>query len=82
MITMLIDNHPLALRRLQFIGIGVNKLTFKCINIIQSSNNYNIVSRFICWNKNIVPISKCITRMTFKRQRNTNILDTGNMVEI
>ena len=24
------------------------------INIIQSSNNYNIVSRFICWNQNIV----------------------------
>ena len=38
---MPIDNHPLTQRRLQLIGIGVNKLTFKRINIIQSSNNYN-----------------------------------------
>ena len=51
---MLIDNHPLTQRRLQLIGIGVNKLTFKSINIKQSSNNYNIVSSFICWNQNIV----------------------------
>ena len=38
---MPIVNHPLTQRRLQFIGIGVNKLTFKRIDIIQSSNNYN-----------------------------------------
>ena len=37
MTTMLIDNHPLTQRRLQFIGISANKLTFKSINIIQSS---------------------------------------------
>ena len=51
-----IDNHPLTQRSLQFIGISANKLTFKSINIhvIQSSNNYNIVSGFICWNQNIV----------------------------
>ena len=52
-----IDNHPLTQRRLQFIGISVNKLTLKSIksiSIIQSSNNYNIVSSFICWNQNIV----------------------------
>ena len=54
MTTMPINNHPLTLRRLQFIGISVNKLTLKSINIIQSSNNYNIVSSFICWNRNIV----------------------------
>ena len=54
MTTMSIDNHPLTQRRLQFIGISVNKLTLKSINIIQSSNNYNIVSSFICWNQNIV----------------------------
>ena len=42
MTTMPIDNHPLTQRRLQFIGIGANKLTLKSINIIQSSNNYNI----------------------------------------
>ena len=53
MTTMPIDNQPLAQRRLQFIGIGVNKLTFKSINIIHSSNNCNIVSSFICWNQNI-----------------------------
>ena len=45
---MPIDKRPLTQRRLQFIGIGVNKLTFKSINIIPSSNNYNIVSSFIC----------------------------------
>ena len=54
MTTMPIDNHLLAQRRLQVTGIGVNKLTFKSINIIQSSNNYNIVSSFFCWNQNIV----------------------------
>ena len=54
MATMPIKNHPLTLIRLQFIGISVNKLTLKSINIIQSSNNYNIVSSFICWNQNIV----------------------------
>ena len=53
MTTMPIDIHPLAQRSLQFIGIGVNKLTFKSIDIIQSSNSYNIVSGFICWNQNI-----------------------------
>ena len=53
MTTMPIDNHPLTQRRLQFIGIGVNKLTFKGIDIMQSSN-HNIVGSFICWNQNIV----------------------------
>ena len=46
MTTMPIDNHPLTQRRLQFIGISVNKLTLKSIDIIQSSDNYNIVSSF------------------------------------
>ena len=54
MTTMSIDNHPLTQRRLQFIGKSVNKLTFNSVNIIQSSNNYNIVSSFICCNQNIV----------------------------
>ena len=54
MTTMPIDDHPLTQRRLQFIGIGVNKLNLKSINTIRSSNNYNIVSSFICWNRNIV----------------------------
>ena len=54
MTTMPIDNHPVTQRKLEFIGISVNKLTLKSINIIQSSNNYNIVSSFICWNQNIV----------------------------
>ena len=53
MTTMLIDNHPLTQRLLQFIGFGVNKLTLKSIYIIQSSNNYSIVSSFIYWNQNI-----------------------------
>ena len=48
MTTMPIDNHAFTQRRLQFIGIGVNKLTLKRIDMIQSSNNYNIVSNFIC----------------------------------
>ena len=54
MITMSIDNHLLTQRRLQFIAISVNKLTLKNTNIIQSSNNYNIVSSFICWNQKTV----------------------------
>ena len=44
MTTMPIDNYPLTQRRLQLIGIGVNKLTLKSINILQSSNNYNILA--------------------------------------
>ena len=53
MTTMRIDNQPLTQRRLRFLGISVNQLTLKSLNIIQSSNNYNIVSSFICWNQNI-----------------------------
>ena len=41
MTVMSIDNNPLTQRRLPFIGISVNKLTLKSINIIQSPNNYN-----------------------------------------
>ena len=54
MATMPIDNHPLTQRRLQFIGISINKLTLKSVNIVQSSNNYNIASSFIWLNQNIV----------------------------
>ena len=42
MTTMPNYNHPLTQRRLQFIGIGVNELTLKSIDIKQSSNNYNV----------------------------------------
>ena len=71
MTTMPINNHPLTLRRLQFIGISVSKLTLKSINIIQPSNNYNIVSSFICWNQNIVhmKIQDTSFRMTKRRFR-------------
>ena len=34
MTTMQVDKNPLTGRRIQFIGIGVNKLAFKSINII------------------------------------------------
>ena len=70
MTTMPIDNHPLTQRRLQFIGISVKKL-LKSINIIQSSNNYNIVSSFICWNQNIVHMKILDTsfKMTERRFR-------------
>ena len=67
MTTMPIDNHPLTQRRLQFIGIGVNKLTLKSINIIQQSNNYSIVSSFICWNQNIVHMK--ILDTSFKKTK-------------
>ena len=71
MTTMPIDNHPLTQKRLQFIGacISVNKLTLKSINIIQSSNNYNIVSSFISWNQNIVHMKILDTSLkVFKRR--------------
>ena len=64
MTTMPINNHTLTERKMQFIGISVNKLTLKSTNIIQSSNNYNIVSFFICLNRNIVPTK--ILDTTFK----------------
>ena len=64
MTTMPIHNYPFTQRRLQFIGIGVNKLTLTSIDILQSSNYYHIVSSFICWNQNIV--YKKILHTTFK----------------
>ena len=69
MTTMPIDNHPLTLRRLQFIGISVNKLTLKSINVIQSSNNYNSVSSFICWNQNIVHMKIVDTSLKMPKRR-------------
>ena len=67
MTTMPIDNHLLTQRRLQFIGIGVNKLTIESVDIIQSSNNYNIVSSFICWNQKIIHIK--ILDTSFKKTK-------------
>ena len=64
MIAMPIDNHPLNQRRLQFIGIGV-----KSIDIIQSSNSYNIVSSFICWNQNIAHMKILDTSFKMMKRR-------------
>ena len=69
MTTMPINNHPLTQKRLQFIGISVNKLTLKNINIIQSSNSYNIVSSFICWNQNIVHMKILDTSFKMTKRR-------------
>ena len=69
MTNMPVNNHPLTQRRLQFIGISVNKLTLKNINIIQSSNNYNIVSSFICWNQNIVHMKILDTSFKMMKRR-------------
>ena len=69
MTTMPIDDHPLTQKRLQFIGIGVNKLTLKSIDIKQSSNNYNIVSSFICWNQNIVHMKILDTAFKMRKRR-------------
>ena len=69
MTTMPIDDHPLTQRRLQFEGIGVNKIALKSINIIQSSNNYNIVSSFICWNQNIVHMKLLGTTFKMNKKR-------------
>ena len=59
MTTMPIDNHPLTKRRLQLIGISVNKLTLKSINTKQSSNNYSIFSSIICRNQSKVSSKNC-----------------------
>ena len=69
MTNMPVNNHPLTQRRLQFIGISVNKLTLKNIDIIQSSNNYNIVSSFICWNQNIVHMKILDTSFKMMKRR-------------
>ena len=62
---MPIDDRPLT----QFIGIVVNKLTLKSINIIPSSNNYNIVCSFNCWNQNIVHIEMLVTSFEMRKRR-------------
>ena len=69
MTTMHIHNYPITQRRLQFIGLSVIKLTFKSIIIIQSSNNYNIISRFICWNQNIVHMKILDTSFEIKKRK-------------
>ena len=69
MTTMPIDNHPITQTRLQFIGIGVSKLTLKSIDIIQWSNNYNIVSSFICWNQNKVRMKILDTSFKMTKRR-------------
>ena len=69
MTTLPIDNHPLTQRRLQFIGISVIKLTLKSFNKIQSSNNYKIVSSFICWNQNIVHMKILDTSFNMTKRR-------------
>ena len=66
---MPIENHPLTQRRLQFIGISVNKLRLKSINIIKSSNNYKIISSFICWNQNIVHMKILDTSFKLTKRR-------------
>ena len=69
MTTMPIENHPLTLNKLQFIGISVNKLTLKSIHIIQSLNNYNIVSSFIYRNQNKVHMKILDTSFKMKKRR-------------
>ena len=69
MTTMPIDNHPLTLRKLQFIGISVNKLTLESINIIQYSNNYNIDSSLICVNQNILHMKILDTSFKMPKRR-------------
>ena len=71
MTIMPMDNHPLTQRRLQFIGISVYKLTLKSINIIQPSNNYNIVSSFISWDQNIVHMK--IVNTSFKMRKKIQV---------
>ena len=68
MTAMPIDNHPFTQRRLQFIGIGVNKLTLKSIDIIQSSNNYKITRSFICWNQNKVHMKILDTSFKMRKE--------------
>ena len=67
--TMPIDNRPLTQKSLQFISIGVNKLTFKSINTIQSSINYNIVSGFFCLNQNIAHMKILDTSFKMRKRR-------------
>ena len=69
MTTMPIDNHTRTPRRLQSKGVSANKLTLNSINIIQLSNNYNIVSSFICRNKNIVNMKILDTSFKMTKRR-------------
>ena len=69
MTSMPIDSHPLTQRRLQFICIGLKKLTLKSNDIIQSSNNYNIVGSLICWNQNIVHMKILDTSFKMTKRR-------------
>ena len=44
MTTMHIDEHPLTQRKIQFIGIGVNKLTLENINIIHRQTTITLLA--------------------------------------
>ena len=83
MTTMSTDNHPLT-QRLQFIGIGVNKLTLQNINIIQSSNNYNIINTVnseifarVLFSGNFAIVEFCENKTLVKGEITMSIIDVG-----
>ena len=54
MTDMVINYKPLFSQRLKFIGLSTTKLLLKGVNIVESSNNDNIVSDLVCRNQNIL----------------------------
>ena len=70
MTTMPIDNHPLTHRSLQFMGIAVNKLTFKVINIIKSSKSTTLLVALSAGTKNLVHLKILDTSVKMMKTKN------------
>ena len=66
---MSIDNYLLIPGSLQFIGICANTFTFRIINMIQTSNNYNIVSALFAGTENIICMKILNTTLKGKKRR-------------
>ena len=54
MTDMVINYRPLFSQRLQFIGLSTTKLLLKSVNIVEPSNNDNIVSGLVCRSQHIL----------------------------
>ena len=39
-----------------FISLSATQFLLKSINVVQPSNNNNVVCSFICWNQDVLPM--------------------------
>ena len=52
---MVIDDKLLFFGSL-FISLSATKILLQSVNVVQPSNNSNVVCSFICWNQDVLPV--------------------------